>query len=57
MIMNETYEQMRRRHDEEVRAWVQKAIAGGKSINRAAVDENINVGTLWRLVERYGRGE
>ena len=55
--MSETYEQMRERHEREVKAWIQRECAGGKSINAVARDTGVNIGTVWRLIKQHGRGE
>lgn len=51
--MSETYEQLRARHEKEVREWVQNALEGGLSVNAAARRAAINAGTMWRLVRRF----
>lgn len=50
--MAESYEQMRKRHEQEVRDWLVRAFDGGKSINSVSRETGINVGTLWRMVKR-----
>lgn len=52
--MDETYDQMRARHEQELRDWVRRALEGGASINSAARRAGINAGTMWRLVRRFG---
>jgi transposase-like protein len=52
--MGENYEQLRARHEQEMRDWVRGALEGGASINAAARRAGINAGTMWRLVRRYG---
>lgn len=52
MTYRETYAQLRERHERELRAWVRDAVRGGKSVTRAARDEGVNVGTMFRLVQR-----
>lgn len=51
--IRETYDQIRERHEREMREWVQRAMRGGGAINAVAKRENMNAGTLWRLVRRY----
>ena len=55
--MSETYEEMRARHEREVRDWTHSAFAGGRSINSVSRDTGVNVGTLWRMLKQHGRGE
>jgi len=55
-VVDETYEQLRARHEQEMRDWVQRALgSGGGSINAAARRAGINAGTMWRLVRRFGQ--
>jgi transposase-like protein len=49
----ETYEQIRERHEREMREWVEKAMEGGGAVNAMAKRHSINPGTMWRLVRRY----
>jgi transposase-like protein len=55
--MRETYEEMRARHESEVRRWVHEAFAGGRSINSVARENGVNVGTIWRLERQHGKKE
>jgi transcriptional regulator of acetoin/glycerol metabolism len=53
-VVDETYEQLRARHEQEMRDWVHRALVGGSgSINSAARRAGINAGTLWRLARRF----
>lgn len=54
MTERETYEQIRERHEREMREWVKQVAAGGGAVNAMAKRESMNAGTLWRLVRRYG---
>jgi len=52
--LKESYEQIRQRHVRELRDWVAEALEGGVSINAAARRAEVNAGTFWRMVRRYG---
>ena len=54
-MVDETYEQLRARHEQEMRDWVRAAMIGGLSVNAAARRAGINAGTMWRLVRRFGQ--
>lgn len=54
--MREKYEEIRERHEREMREWVEQAMEGGGAVNAMAKRQGINPGTMWRLVRRY-RGE
>lgn len=51
--MTESYEEIRERHEREMREWTRQAMRGHTTINAAARSNNINPGTLWRLVRRW----
>lgn len=53
--MRETYEEMRARHEKEVRDWVHDAFRGGKSLNQVSRETGVNTGTIWRFVKQHGR--
>ena len=55
--VSETYDEMRERHEREVRNWVHAQFKSGKSVNAVARDTGVNVGTIWRLVRQHGKGE
>lgn len=50
----ESYETIRRRHDDELRDWVRGAMRRHTSITSAARGEGINPGTLYRIAKRLG---
>lgn len=53
----ETYDEMRERHEREIKEWTHRVCSGGKSINAISRDTGVNIGTVWRLVKQHGRGE
>ena len=56
-MSEETYEQIRERHEREIRDWTRRVCVGGKSINAIARDTGVNIGTIWRLVKQHVRME
>lgn len=56
-MSEETYDQMRDRHEREVKEWTQRVCSGGKSINAISRDTGVNIGTIWRLVKQHVRRE
>lgn len=51
-MKTETYEEMRERHEREVREWVQRVFAGDRSVKSVSKETGVNPGTLSRLKHR-----
>jgi hypothetical protein len=52
--MDETYDELKKRHERELREWVLSALRDCPSTNLAARRAGINAGTMWRLAKKYG---
>lgn len=50
----ESYEDISRRHERELKEWCRKVLEGKKSITSAAKSVKANPGTFWRLARRLG---